>query len=334
MAHQLQKRGGICLEVGGGMSVEITIDPEFQSLIQPLAANELELLTEQIRTHGCLEPLCVWKTNGQRILLDGHNRYAICTKIQRAFNTVNVTLASREHAKLWILEHQTGRRNLTDDQRAVIWNEIREQRSKVASFEGAAKARAAKSDSANSTESERAKKDTSSKSERPKKDTRKETAEESGLPESKLRKVQWLKNTDSELYEAVRVRKVKLREVSKLLQLKKTNLQVYEAILAGTIKLRDVSKPLKRVAVPPKDLRKRYSEPDFYRRVGTALAGAFAQSKDRLDELTHIKKCDWSPEAAEGVGNVICNLEDVARRANDYAGKFRKLVKLNTRKAA
>src|ERR1700691_1694582 len=113
--------------------VQITIDKEFESLIQPLTAQELELLTQQILRDGCREPLSIWKTEDDlRILLDGHNRYKICSENKRNFQMVNIRLESRDHAKLWILQHQVGRRNLTDDQRAVIWNEIREQRSKVA----------------------------------------------------------------------------------------------------------------------------------------------------------------------------------------------------------
>ena len=118
------------------MNLELTIDSEFQSLIAPLTPQEFELLKAQILEQGCLQPLCVWKTEEKRrILLDGHNHHRICTDNNRRYSTVNVRLASREHAKLWILEHQAGRRNLTDDQRAIVWNELREQRSKIVQAE-------------------------------------------------------------------------------------------------------------------------------------------------------------------------------------------------------
>src|SRR5947207_2377236 len=113
------------------MNPQLTIDAELQALIAPLTPQEFELLKAQILEQGCLQPLCVWKTeDNRRILLDGHNRYNICTDHNRRYTTINIWLASREHAKLWILQHQAGRRNLTDDQRAIVWNEIREQRSK------------------------------------------------------------------------------------------------------------------------------------------------------------------------------------------------------------
>jgi hypothetical protein len=43
----------------------------------------------------------------------------------------------RNRLLLWINEHQLGRRNLTDDQRAVIANEVRELMSKIAQHEAA-----------------------------------------------------------------------------------------------------------------------------------------------------------------------------------------------------
>ena len=187
------------------MNLQLTIDAELRSLIAPLTPQEFELLKSQIFEQGCLQPLCVWKANdGQRILLDGHNRYQICTEYNLYYNTVNVRLASRQHAKLWILQHQAGRRNLSDDQRAVVWNEIREQRSKIASEEGAAKARAAKADSVKITESKRSKRD-----------TRAEVAREANLSESKLRRAQKLKKYQPELYEKVLRGELTLRDVVK-----------------------------------------------------------------------------------------------------------------------
>jgi len=185
------------------MNLELMIDAELRSLIAPLTGQEFELLKSQILEQGCLQPLCVWKAdNGQRILLDGHNRYQICTEYNLRYNTVNVRLASRQHAKLWILQHQAGRRNLSDDQRAVVWNEIRQQRSKIASEEGAAKARAAKADSGKITESKR-----------PKRDTRAEVAREANLSESKLRRAQQLKRYQPELYEKILRGELTLRDI-------------------------------------------------------------------------------------------------------------------------
>ena len=43
--------------------------------------------------------------------------------------TAAINLESREHVELWIEEHQVGRRNLSDDQKAMLWDSIRERRS-------------------------------------------------------------------------------------------------------------------------------------------------------------------------------------------------------------
>ena len=102
------------------------------------------------------------------------------------------------------MQHQAGRRNLTDDQRAIVWNEIREQRSKMASEEGAAKARAAKADSGKLTETGK-----------PKRDTRAEVGREAKLSESKLRRAQQLKKYQPELYEKVLSGELTLRDVVK-----------------------------------------------------------------------------------------------------------------------
>lgn len=67
-----------------------------------------------------------------RILVDGHNRYEICTRLCLPFDVVEVVFADREAAALWIEENQVGRRNLSDDQRSVIADSIRERRSKAA----------------------------------------------------------------------------------------------------------------------------------------------------------------------------------------------------------
>jgi hypothetical protein len=92
------------------------IDPEFQALISPLAAEEREQLEANLVAEGCRDPLVLWRG----FLVDGHNRYEICTRRGIAYRTVEVALPSREHVLLWIEENQLGRRNLTDDQRSVI----------------------------------------------------------------------------------------------------------------------------------------------------------------------------------------------------------------------
>ena len=89
----------------------ITIDPEFKALIPPLLPEERKGLEESILKEGCRDALVVWK--GHNILVDGHNRYEICTAHGKPFETIEMEFASRDDAMVWIIDNQISRRNLT-----------------------------------------------------------------------------------------------------------------------------------------------------------------------------------------------------------------------------
>lgn len=64
-----------------------------------------------------MEPLTVWENEaGQSILVDGHNRYRICGKHGLPYSVRKMPFKDIEAAKIWMLENQMGRRNLTPDQ--------------------------------------------------------------------------------------------------------------------------------------------------------------------------------------------------------------------------
>jgi hypothetical protein len=94
------------------------IDDEFSRIIHPLDSEEYRLLSESIIRDGCYDPLVVWREHN--ILLDGHNRYKVCTDNNIPFATVSLSFKSRIDAKLWILRHQLGRRNLTQAARVEM----------------------------------------------------------------------------------------------------------------------------------------------------------------------------------------------------------------------
>ena len=87
----------------------ITIDQEFKSLLPALDKDTYALLEENLIQNGCRDSLVLW--NG--ILIDGHNRYEICTAHDIPFNVINKEFASREDALIWIISTQVSRRNLT-----------------------------------------------------------------------------------------------------------------------------------------------------------------------------------------------------------------------------
>jgi N6-adenosine-specific RNA methylase IME4 len=86
----------------------IQIDPEFQALIPPLRADERAQLEANIVADGVRDPLVTW----QGVLIDGHNRYEIATRLGLPFDVREMAFAARDEAVLWVVNNQFGRRNL------------------------------------------------------------------------------------------------------------------------------------------------------------------------------------------------------------------------------
>jgi hypothetical protein len=101
---------------------QILIDPEFRSLIPSLTKEELEQLKQNLIKDGCRDALIVW--NG--ILLDGHNRYEICSKHNIIYRTEEKHFESRNEAKEWIIRNQFGRRNLSAFDRSKLALRLKE----------------------------------------------------------------------------------------------------------------------------------------------------------------------------------------------------------------
>lgn len=97
-------------------SGQITILNELKDFIIPLTDEQFLQLEKNILSEGCRDPLIVWQKNGKLILIDGHNRYAICQKHNLTFETRKLSFSSINEAKAWMVENQMGRRNLTPDQ--------------------------------------------------------------------------------------------------------------------------------------------------------------------------------------------------------------------------
>ena len=91
-------------------------DKEFKAIIRPLFKSEFLQLEENILTDGCRDPLVVW--NG--IIIDGHNRYEICTKHRIPFAVTELEFDCREAVVAWVCSNQLGRRNLTEESRKYL----------------------------------------------------------------------------------------------------------------------------------------------------------------------------------------------------------------------
>lgn len=95
---------------------KLKIDTEFQELIRPLFKNEYLQLEENLLADGCREPISVWND----VIVDGHNRYRICTQHEIPFAVEEMYFNCREEAIAWICANQLGRRNLTEESRKYL----------------------------------------------------------------------------------------------------------------------------------------------------------------------------------------------------------------------
>ena len=94
----------------------ITIHQELRSYIDPLTSNEYQALERSLLAEGCRDALVLWG----EVLIDGHNRYAICQQHGIAFNTVqNTRFSTIEEVMLWMIDNHLSRRNVTDFQRGM-----------------------------------------------------------------------------------------------------------------------------------------------------------------------------------------------------------------------
>lgn len=97
--------------------MDIRIDEGLRAYIDPLTEDEHEALERSLLAEGCRDALVLWGD----LLVDGHNRYAICQKHGIEFQTrQNTAFKSMEDVHLWMIENHLGRRSVSDFQRGVL----------------------------------------------------------------------------------------------------------------------------------------------------------------------------------------------------------------------
>ncbi|SFE61049.1 plasmid replication/partition related protein [Paracidovorax wautersii] len=97
--------------------MNIVVNEELKAYIDPLTPQEHEALERSILAEGCRDALVLWGD----LLIDGHNRYGICTKHGLPFNTVQATrFQTMEDVHLWMIDQHLGRRSVSDFQRGVL----------------------------------------------------------------------------------------------------------------------------------------------------------------------------------------------------------------------
>lgn len=95
---------------------KLNINEEFRTLIPPLTQEEYTQLEENLIKEGCRDSLVVW--NGT--IIDGHNRYKICTEHNIDFSVTEMSFDAEDDVIEWMIRNQLGRRNLTDFQRNEV----------------------------------------------------------------------------------------------------------------------------------------------------------------------------------------------------------------------
>ena len=97
--------------------MNITVNEELLAYIDPLTPDEHDALERSLLAEGCRDALVLWG----EVLVDGHNRYGICSKHGIAFNTVqNSAFKSLDDVHLWMIDQHLGRRSVSDYQRGVL----------------------------------------------------------------------------------------------------------------------------------------------------------------------------------------------------------------------
>ena len=97
--------------------MNIVVSEELKAYIDPLTPEEYAALERSLLAEGCRDALVLWGD----VLVDGHNRYGICTKHGLPFQTVqNPRFQSMEDVHLWMIDQHLGRRSVSDFQRGVL----------------------------------------------------------------------------------------------------------------------------------------------------------------------------------------------------------------------
>ena len=79
--------------------------------------DERDALERSLLAEGCRDALVLWGD----VLVDGHNRHALCMKHGIPFETrQNTRFKSMDDVHLWMIEQHLGRRSVSDFQRGVL----------------------------------------------------------------------------------------------------------------------------------------------------------------------------------------------------------------------
>jgi len=91
-------------------STALRIDMALQATLRDLSSDEMAALESNIVSAGrAIDPIITW----HGLIVDGHHRYSVCTKHDLPYTTIPLPEDwTRENVQDWIVDHQSGRRNL------------------------------------------------------------------------------------------------------------------------------------------------------------------------------------------------------------------------------
>jgi N6-adenosine-specific RNA methylase IME4 len=100
----------------------LNIKEEFRALIPALTTDEYNQLEQSILEEGVREKILTWNN----YIIDGHNRFEIATKNNINYQTLNMNFDNENDVKIWMINNQFGRRNLSNYQKSVLALELEE----------------------------------------------------------------------------------------------------------------------------------------------------------------------------------------------------------------
>ncbi|MGE5649278.1 MAG: hypothetical protein ACM34A_03695 [Bacillota bacterium] len=231
--------------------MNIRIHDELRAYTDPLTAGEYAALERSILAEGCRDALVLWGD----VLIDGHNRYAICKKHGIDFKTVqNDSFASLEDVQLWMIDNHLARRSVTDFQRgmfalrkkAILTARVKEQQEnqphpqqdQQPADEPASQSEAAPAPAAA----------------QPALSTREDVARAAGISSNAISRIEKIQKTAApELVEAVRTGAISLNAAAAVAELP-VEAQV-AAVVAGKQELRQVARQVREAKSPAKPPR-------------------------------------------------------------------------------
>jgi hypothetical protein len=104
----------------------LEIHPELENFLLPLESGEVHQLRLNLERDGvCLNPILYWKDGDKNWIVDGAHRWGLCRDLGILYPTREMKFASLDEVKLWMVEHQKGRRNLTNFQLETLREKCR-----------------------------------------------------------------------------------------------------------------------------------------------------------------------------------------------------------------